>query len=87
MNARDEYVSREERFSLGVDEDSGTPYASFPVSNGIADYEEYYALTPEQYERFLADPALALPFVDEARAHEHDDLLLQKPGWNRGTPV
>lgn len=87
MKARDVYVSREDRFSLGVDEDSGTLYASFPVSNGIADYEEYYALTSKQYEAFLADPAAALSFVEEARAHRHDDLLLQKPGGNRGTPV
>lgn len=87
MNPRDEYVSREERFSLGVDADSGERYASFPVSNGVVDYEEYYRLTAEQYARFLADPAAALAFVEEARRHEHDDLLLQKPGWNRGTPV
>jgi hypothetical protein len=87
MKATDTYISREDRFSLGVDEDSGTPYASFPVSNGIADYEEYYALTREQYQAFLADPASALSFVEEARAHRHDDLLLQKPGGSRGTPV
>ncbi|WP_226654087.1 hypothetical protein [Leifsonia sp. LS1] len=81
------FTSREHRFSLGTDVGSGTPYASLPVSNGVVDYEEYYRLSPEQYARFLADPGTALAFVEECRRHEHDDLLLQQPGWNRGTPV
>jgi len=87
MKPNDEYVSRADHFSLGVDADSGRPYVSIPVSNGVVDYEEYYELTDDQYARFLADPASALPFVEECRRHQHDDLLLQKPGWNRGTPV
>jgi hypothetical protein len=87
MDPRDEYVSREERFSLGVDGGSGVPYASFPVSTGVVDYEEYYRLTAEQYARYLADPAAALAFVEEARRREHDDLLLRQPGTNRGTPT
>ncbi|UAJ81653.1 hypothetical protein IT072_17560 [Leifsonia sp. ZF2019] len=81
------FTSREHRFSLGTDADSGTPYASLPVSNGVVDYEEYYRLSPEQYARFLADHGAALAFVEDCRRHEHDDLLLQQPGWNRGTPV
>jgi len=87
MKFRDEFFSREDRYSLGVEEESGRYYASFPVSNGVVDYEEYYELTPEQYASFLADPAAALAFVESCRRHEHDELLLQKPGWNRGTPI
>jgi hypothetical protein len=83
---RDEYTSREHRFSLGTMEATGERYASFPVTTGVADYEEYYRLTPEQHARFIADPVAALAFVEECRRREHDDLLLQRPGWNRGTP-
>ena len=51
------------------------------------DYEEYYEVDDDSYIRLRADPELALAFVEECRRHEHDDLLLVRPGWNRGTPV
>ncbi len=59
----------------------------FPVTVGIIDYEEYYRLTPAQYEHFMADHEAALEFVESCRRHEHDELLIQKPGWNRGTAI
>lgn len=87
MEPRDEFFSRENRYSLGVDEDSGSHYASFPVSNGLVDYEEYYAVTDAHYARLLASSDEAVDFIEECRNREHDDLLLQKPGRNRGTAV
>ena len=45
----DTYFSRENRYSLGVDLEEGGHYASFPVTIGVIDYEEYYRLTPAQY--------------------------------------
>lgn len=87
MNFEDKYFSRDDRYSLGVESTSGRNYASIPVSNGIVDYEEYYELTPEQFDRFLADHKAAVQFVESCRRHEQDDLLIQKPGSNRGTPV
>ncbi|WP_083198665.1 hypothetical protein [Mycobacterium malmoense] len=87
MKFDDTYFSREDRYSIGVESTSGRYYASIPVSNGIADYEEYYELTPNQYHHFLRDPSDALDFIEACRRREHDDLLLQRPGNNRGTPV
>ena len=87
MKPHDEYFSRENRYSLGIDLESKRRYASLPVSTGVVDYEEYYAVTDEQYVLFLNDAALAVAFIEECRRHEHDDLLIQKPGWNRGIPV
>lgn len=87
MNFEDSYFSREHRFSLGVETDSARPYLSIPVSNGVVDYEEYYELSGERYAAFLEEPLTALSFADECRQRQHDDLLIQKPGWNRGTPV
>ena len=87
MRTRDEFFSWAGHFSLGVDDESGRLYASFPVNSSAVTYEEYYELTDEQYRRFLADTALALAFVEECRRQEHDELLLEKPGWNRGVPV
>ena len=85
MKTRDEYFSPDHRYSLGIDDDSGRYYASLPVSTGLVDYEEYYELTGAQYAQFLADPGVAIAFVDRCRRREHDELLLQKPGWNRGS--
>jgi hypothetical protein len=87
MKFTDSYFSREDRFSLGVEETTGRFYVSIPVSNGVVDYEAYYELGARQYDAFMSDPASAIPFVQECRLREHDDLLIQKPGWNRGTPV
>jgi hypothetical protein len=87
MKFNDTYFSREDRYSLGVETTSDRHYASIPVSNGIVDYEEYYEITPNQYHLFLSDSGAAIEFVESCRRHEHDDLLIQKPGSNRGTPV
>ncbi|WP_082972520.1 hypothetical protein [Mycobacterium sp. 1245852.3] len=87
MRFDDTYFSREDRYSIGVESMSGRYYASIPVSNGIVDYEEYYELTPDQYRQFLADRQAAIDFIEACRRREHDDLLLQQPGNNRGTPV
>ena len=87
MKFKDTFFSREDRYSLGVEQDSGRNYVSIPVSNGLVDYEEYYTITPEQYETFLADKLAAVDFVESCRRREQDALLMQKPGTNRGTPV
>jgi hypothetical protein len=87
LQPRDEYSSREHLYSLGIDELSGRHYASLPVTTGAVDYDEYYELADAEYARFMADPAGAVAFVEECRRHEHDELLMQKPGWNRGTPI
>lgn len=87
MNFEDTYFSREDRYSIGVESTTGRFYLSIPVSNGIVDYEEYYEVTDEQYRRFLDDHDAAAAFAESCRRHERDDLLIEKPGSNRGTPV
>ena len=87
MKFSDAFSSRDDRYSLGTEVESGRRYVSFPVSNGVVDYEEYYELSPERYELFRADPTAAIVFVEQSRRREHDELLMLKPGWNRGTPV
>lgn len=87
MDFVDAYFSREHRFAIGQETGSARFYVSFPVTNGIVDYEEYYEIDATTHAAFLADPDSAIPFVEECRAHQHDELLLQKPGWNRGIPM
>jgi hypothetical protein len=76
MRFEDRHHEAEQRFSLGLETDSGRPYLAIPVSTGIVDYQEHYALTPQEYD-----------LVAACRRREHDDLLMQRPGWNRGTPT
>ena len=84
MNFKDTFVDRAQRFSLGIEEDSGRFYLSIPVSNQMADYEEYYALDREEYERFLADPSAAADLLERARNRQADDRLILQPGSDRG---
>lgn len=87
MKFEDKYVSVENRYSLGIEVESETLYLSVPVTNGIVDYEEYYKLSEKEFESFSEHPNLAATFADECRKQEHDERLMQKPGWNRGTAI
>ena len=87
MKPQDAFFSREDRYSLGTDLETGRHYASLPVSNGVVDYEEYFELSDIQFAAFLGDRNEALAFVDACRRREHDELLMVQPGWNRGTAV
>lgn len=74
------------KYSLGIESTTGRLYASIPVSNGIVDYEEYYEITPEQFQVFSRSEDAAIEFADAGRRREHHDLLTHKPGRFRGTP-
>lgn len=87
MQPKDTYTSHQYRYSLGIDQLSGHPYLSYPVTTGVVDYEEFYRLSDDEYRSFLQDPNLAIVLLDLARKHEQDDRLFQKPGWNRGIPI
>ena len=87
MKFTDVYFSREHRYSIGIESESERHYVSIPVSNGLVDYEEYYEISAEQSDVFLADRIAAIEFVEACRQRQHDDLLILKPGTNRGTPV
>jgi hypothetical protein len=85
MIFRDVFVSRAHRYSLGREERSGRFYLSIPVSNMKVDYEEYYEIDQEAFERYLRDEAAALSFVARCRNREIDHLLMIAPGADRGT--
>jgi len=87
MNFKDVLVNREERFSVGAEQDSGKHYVSIPVSNGVVDYEEYYEIDQPTFERYRADLNSARDFVGRCRRREMDHLLIVKPGKNRGTAI
>lgn len=87
MLFKDLLVNREEMFSMGIEESTAQYYVSFPVSLGVVDYEEYYAIDRATFEHFEQDLQAALAFVTRARKRELDLLLIIKPGSNRGTAI
>lgn len=87
MKFKDVAVNRDERYALGVEEDSGKYYVSIPVSNGMVDYEEYYEIDKATFDGYRADLGSARDFVERCRKRQEDDRLIVKPGRNRGTAV
>jgi hypothetical protein len=84
MTFNDTHTNLEKRYSIGQETDSGKYYLSFPVSNHMVDYEEYYEITNELYSTFPKSAPMIEMLLERCRNHEHDNLLLQKPGKHRG---
>lgn len=49
----DELLSVEDRYSIGYEKITGEYYISFPPTNHLLDYEEYYRLTKDEHDLFL----------------------------------
>ncbi|OUM05750.1 hypothetical protein BW686_19085 [Pseudomonas syringae] len=73
--------------SLGIEETSGRFYLPFPVNNDLIDYEEYYKVDKASFDLFHTDLIAADAFATACRRRERDDLLIQKPGAKRVTPI
>lgn len=78
------FFSKEHRYSLGTELQSGKHYLSIPVSNGVVDYEEYYEIDSNLLQQFLTQQEKTLEFAEKCRRQELDELLIIKPGSNRG---
>ena len=68
-------------------QNAGKFYVAIPVSNGLADYDEYYEIDQPTFERYRANLDSAKEFVERCRARQEDSRLILKPGSRRGTPV
>ena len=84
MKFTDLKVNKVDRFSVGIEEDSGDYYVSIPVANSYVDYEEHYGISSDAFHEFCLDMAKALPFVQKCREQKNDHLLIQSPGKSRG---
>ena len=87
MKFKDVAVNRDERYALGIEEESGKYYVSIPVSNGMIEYEEYYEIDQAMFDQFKADLDSALPFVERVRNRLEDPRLMYQPSTKRGTPT
>ncbi|AZD83093.1 MULTISPECIES: hypothetical protein [Pseudomonas] len=84
MKFNDILFSESERFSIGIEEDSGKFYVSIPVSNRMIDYEEYFEIDKTSFDLYINNPTSALSFVERCRKREVDNLLIIQPGIDRG---
>ena len=78
------FVDRVKRFALDIDEQTGRMFVSIPVCNKLVEYDEWYEVDQETFDRYKSDPTLAYEFVAKAKRRELDHLLLLKPGTDRG---
>lgn len=84
MRFRPIYASREHRYALERDGETGDPVLSIPVSNTLMDYTEWYVISESELDGFLSDEPSAQAFAKQCGNHEHDDRLVLKPGTDRG---
>lgn len=77
MRFDDTFVSRTERFSLGIERDSGRHYLSIPVSLPMVDYEAFYALSEQEYQLVLNDADACADFMQRCRAGECEERLMR----------
>jgi hypothetical protein len=86
MEFNNMFTSRAQRYSLGMEADSGHHYLAIPMSNQLVDYMERYKLSGDEYQAFRRDPSLAADFAESCRRREHDERLFMQPGSDRGVP-
>lgn len=86
MKFKDIFFSRSDRYSIGIEEESETYYIAIPVNNQLIEYEEYYRITQEEFEKLRSNIADAKHFADRCRQRLEDSRLLEKPGALRGSP-
>ena len=87
MKFTDIKFSKSKRFSIGQEENSGKYYLSFPVSNQLVEYEEYYEITVNEFNDYIQNLDNAIPLLEKCKQHKEDHRLIQKPGNSRGTPI
>ena len=88
MPFQDAYFSRELRYSLGVETGTRAPLPRDPGQQrlgrlrGVLRADRRPSTAP-----CSPIPAAAAEFAESCRRREQDELLIQQPGSNRGTPV
>lgn len=87
MRFEDTIISRKDLFSIGFDRETGQHYVSFPVSNGMVEYEEYYFLDKDLYDSSISCFDKLIEFVSKCKDRKMDDRLIVQPGTNRGLAV
>ena len=84
MKFIDSAFNQAKRYSIGREAESGRYYLAIPVSNRLADYEEYYEISAELHDGYPGNEALLDAFAEKCRKRMNDSLLFLQPGTDRG---
>ncbi|MBP2836267.1 hypothetical protein [Dickeya parazeae] len=77
MKYNDFFVSGEDQFSIGVEEESGRCYISIPFSNHGVDYDEYFEINKDEFDKYLNNFRDALGFAELCRKGKNDHLIIK----------
>jgi hypothetical protein len=78
------FVSREHRYALCRDLESGKPAFALPVRNQMTEYDEWYDISEHELAFLLSHEAAAIQFARQCGARMHDVRLILRPGLDRG---
>lgn len=78
------FASREQRYALCRDLETGRPVFSLPVQNQMSEYSEWYEISEEELSYLLLHEAAAINFARQCGARMHDLRLILRPGLDRG---
>lgn len=80
MKYKDKKFSRELRFAIGIEEESGKYFLSIPVKSVMhVDFEEYYEISEAEFNSFMEDLENGAGLANRCREHLEDDRLFEKP--------
>jgi hypothetical protein len=71
MTYDDVYFSRDDRYSIGTENDSARHYVSILVSNGVFDHDEYYEISAAQYHASSLAGTGEHPLEYRSHGHPH----------------
>lgn len=87
MKFKDTKFSKELRFAIGVEEESGRYFLSFPVtSTRFADDEEFYEISMEEYKSFSENLNNGVELLNRCKQRQEDSRLFSPPADPRGEP-
>jgi len=86
MKFKDTKFTRTGRYAIGIEEESGKYFISFPVRNYLVEAEEYYEISASEYDLFFNDLDKAKELVDRCRKRQEDKRLIMQPFTVRGYP-
>lgn len=78
------FVSREHRYALYRDLETGRPVFGLPVRNQSIEYDEYYDISEAELDHLLRNELAARSFARQCGSHDHDLRLVLRPGTDRG---
>lgn len=81
----DKFVSKENRYALGIELETGRFYFSIPVFNHLVEYDEYFEISAVEYDSLIENMDKAVSFKEQCSLRREDNRMTFFPkAGNRG---